>query len=107
MRRKSRTDASRQIAGERVERLFACAEEISAVDPDRASRYVGYARRIAMRQRVRIPRLLARRFCRRCSAYLVPGRTARIRISRGKVIVTCLVCGYQRRYPVVKKHQDE
>jgi ribonuclease P protein subunit RPR2 len=55
-----------------------------------------------MRQRVRIPRDLRRRFCRRCSAYLVPGSTLRVRLHRGKVVTTCLRCMGHRRYRVVR-----
>lgn len=95
------------IAKERIERLFALAEDAFASDPLRSKRYVTLARRIGMRQRVRIPAHLRARFCRRCSAYLVPGASARVRVQHGKVIVTCLVCGHQKRYPVVKKHRKE
>ncbi|HDR46396.1 ribonuclease P protein component 4 [Methanofollis tationis] len=103
----SRTPDTNRIAKERIERLFALAEEVSGTDPTRSKRYVALARRIGMRQRVRIPADLRFRFCRRCSAYLVPGASARVRVQHGKVIVTCLVCGHQKRYPVVKKHRKE
>ena len=35
----------------------------------------------------------SRLICRGCESALMPGRTARTRISRGKLIVTCENCG--------------
>ena len=35
-------------------------------------------------------------------AYLVPGVNMRVRVHGGKVVVTCLACGHQRRYRVVR-----
>ena len=89
-----------KIARERIRILFQRAEEVVSNDPELANRYVFLARRIAMRHRIRIPRDLRRRFCRYCYAYLVPGMNARARIHRGKVVVTCRICGRQRRYPL-------
>ncbi|MDK2974773.1 MAG: ribonuclease protein subunit [Methanofollis sp.] len=103
----ARSPDANGIAEERITRLFALADETFRTDPARSNRYVALARRIGMRQRVRIPAELRFRFCRRCLAYLVPGASARVRVQHGKVIVTCLVCGHQKRYPVVKKHREE
>ncbi|WP_366943717.1 ribonuclease P protein component 4 [Methanofollis sp.] len=107
MRWKSRTSGTKRIAEERIARLFALASETFGSEPAFANRYVALARQIAMRQRISIPRDLRHRFCRRCSSYLVPGANARVRVQRGKVIVTCLACGHQKRYPVVKRHRKE
>jgi len=103
----ARSPDANRIAEERIARLFALADEAFKTDPSRSKRYVALARRIGMRQRVRIPADLRFRFCRRCSGYLVPGASARVRVQHGKVIVTCLVCGHQKRYPVVNKHRKE
>jgi len=58
--------------------------------------------RVAKKGGYRVPRKVKRRFCRRCKVPLIPGVTARVRI-RNKgvptVVVTCLNCGYVRRYP--------
>lgn len=95
----------KKIARERIDRLMEEAGARAPARPDLARRYVERARRIAMRHRVRIPARDKRRFCRRCHAYLVPGRDARVRIHRGRVIVTCLHCGHQIRIPVVNAHR--
>lgn len=89
---------ARKIARERIAILFARAREFFDEDPAVSHRCVALARRIAMRQRVRIDRSYRRQFCRFCHAFLVPGRNMRVRIHRGKVIVTCRECGRQMRY---------
>jgi ribonuclease P protein subunit RPR2 len=99
-------DANRKkIARERIEVLFNRAAEFFPEDPEHAGRCVELARRIAMRQRVRIPRALRRRYCRRCHAYLVPGVNMRVRVHNGRVVVTCMHCGHQMRYPVVRRNR--
>lgn len=104
MGRRSQTPESRRLARERIEILFDRAREFFPENPVLSDRCVELARRIAMRQRVRIPRELRRRFCRRCSAYLVPGSTLRVRVRRGKVVTTCMRCGRHRRYQMAGAH---
>jgi len=96
----TRKSGSRRLARERISILFVRAAEFYPENPTWSNRCVELARKIGMRHRVRIERPLKRRFCRRCSAYLVPGSNARVRIHRGRVIITCLACGHQSRYPV-------
>ncbi len=58
--------------------------------------------KVAKKGGYRVPRKVKRRFCRRCYVPLIPGVTARVRIkNKGypTVVVTCLNCGYIRRYP--------
>jgi ribonuclease P protein subunit RPR2 len=103
MGRRSQTPETKRLARERIEILFDRAREFFPANPAVSDRCVDLARRIAMRQRVRIPRELRRRFCRRCSAYLVPGSTVRVRVRRGRVVTTCLRCSARRRYRVKRK----
>ncbi|HXW99273.1 MAG TPA: ribonuclease P [Methanomicrobiales archaeon] len=105
MGRRSQTPETRRLARERIGILFDRAREFFPENPEVSDRCVDLARRIAMRQRVRIPRPLRRRFCRRCSAYLVPGSTLRVRVHRGKVVTTCIRCNAHRRYRV-NRHQE-
>jgi len=93
------------IGLERIEILFRCAQKEFADHPELSRIYVERARRIAMRERIRIPRTLKRQYCRKCFAYLVPGVNARVRIHRGKIIITCLECGKQWRHPVVRNYR--
>jgi ribonuclease P protein subunit RPR2 len=102
MKEKSRNPATRMIARERIEVLFKQAEQAFSDHPERSNRYVELARKISMRQRIRIDRKYRRRYCHHCSAFLVPGRNMRVRVSRGNVVVTCQSCNKKMRYRVVR-----
>jgi ribonuclease P protein subunit RPR2 len=87
------------IAAERIERLAALAAEAAADGRDgRAREYVRLARRIAERNRLRLPKSLRRFTCDRCDRYLRPGRNARVRTQSGYLVITC-DCGAHARYP--------
>lgn len=72
-----------------------------------ARRYVGLAWRIVVRTRVRLPRRLKWRFCRRCGALFLPGKNCRVRLRRvgrrSSLVVTCLECGYRRKMVWVRR----
>ena len=106
MRERPRTSRTKKIARERIAVLFSLAKAAFATYPERSNRYVDLARRIAMRQRIRIERRFRREFCRRCSSFLVPGSTSRVRVHGGNVVVTCLCCKKRRRYPVGRDKND-
>lgn len=90
----------RRLALERMEILFGLAEkEALQGHPARARRYVELARRLGMRYNARVPAEFKRRFCKDCLAYLVPSLNARVRVGRGRVVVTCLSCGAIQRLP--------
>lgn len=93
----------RKIAAERIERLFESASSVYEKDPSISSRYVILARKIAMKHRVKMPRQYRLSYCRKCLSFLSPGKNTRIRINNGKVTVTCMKCGYTRRYPIKEK----
>ena len=87
------------IAAERIERLHELARAAAAEgEDDRAREYVRLARRIAERNRLRLPRSFRRSTCDTCDAFLRPGVNARVRLQDGHVVVTC-DCGAQARYP--------
>jgi len=96
--RKKRMRKARDIAWQRIGRLFEMAEEEHESHLERCDRYVYLARRIGMRLRVRIPRRLKRKMCKHCHCYLSPDRS-RVRLRNGVLTVTCLKCGGQMRYP--------
>jgi ribonuclease P protein subunit RPR2 len=90
----------RRIALERMGILFGLArDEALHGRSARARRYVELARRIGMRYNVRVPSEFKRRFCKECQAYLVPSVNARVRVGRGRVVVTCMACGAVQRFP--------
>jgi ribonuclease P protein subunit RPR2 len=107
MKERSRTPTTKKIARDRVTMLFTQARKAFFTHPERSHRYVELARRIAMRQRIRIGREFRQQYCRHCSSFLVPGSTSRVRVHGGYVVVTCLCCGNRRRYPVGRTSSHE
>jgi len=104
MKERSRNPVTKKIAAERITILFQEARIAFSSHPERSNRYVNIARRIAMRQRIRIEREFRRQFCHHCYTYLVPGKNMRVRVHRGNVVVTCSSCNKKTRYRVVSDH---
>ncbi len=102
VREKSKNPATKKIARERISVLFDQAGRAFHDHPERSNRYVELARKIAMRQRIRIDREFRRRFCHHCYVYLVPGNNMRVRVHRSNVVVTCHACNKKTRYRVVR-----
>jgi ribonuclease P protein subunit RPR2 len=98
VRRRKDNHRSRDLALQRMERLFVLAEEAHRVHPERSKRYVQIARRISTRTRVRMPRSFKRLYCRHCGSYLSP-ENSRVRLSDGVMITTCIFCNGQMRRP--------
>jgi ribonuclease P protein subunit RPR2 len=90
---------------ERIGRLFDQAEQEFSEHPERSRRYVEMALKLSMRYNVTISSTLKRRFCRKCKAFLVPGKNSRVRISTKQkaVTVTCKDCGHVTRLPYRKE----
>jgi ribonuclease P protein subunit RPR2 len=87
------------IAEERIDRLHELAREAAtAGEFDRSREYVRLARRIAERNRCRLPRAFRRYTCDECDVYLRPGVNARVRLRPGRVVVRC-DCGATKRFP--------
>jgi ribonuclease P protein subunit RPR2 len=104
MKERSKNPATKMVAKERISILFSLAQEEFHEHPERSNRYVALARRISMRQRVRIDREFRRQYCHHCYAFLVPGQNMRVRVHRGNVVVTCGICTKKMRYRVVRPH---
>jgi len=86
--------------------LFRLAEsEALHRHPGRARRYVELARRIGMRYNVRVPAPFKRSFCKKCFAFLLPSVSARVRVGRGRVVVTCTACGAIQRFPYTREQR--
>jgi ribonuclease P protein subunit RPR2 len=97
----------RRIARERIEILFKLAEQEFPEHKDRSNRYVELARKIGMKYKVRIPRELKRKFCRKCYAYIKPGVNCKVTIDSQKKYVEykCEECGHVKRYIYSQKSQ--
>jgi ribonuclease P protein subunit RPR2 len=89
---------AKEIVRERIDILVrnALREKDEAI----AARQAQQAKKIAMRFRVRLPYVARQLFCKKCKAFVVPGRSARVRVGRAKtraVRITCLRCGHTYR----------
>jgi ribonuclease P protein subunit RPR2 len=104
MKERSKNPATKMVAKERIRVLFTQALLAFHEHPERSNRYVALARRIAMRQRVRIDHEFRRQYCHHCYAFLVPGQNMRVRVHRGNVVVTCGICNKKMRYRLVRPH---
>jgi len=90
---------AKEIARERIERLFELAEqEASAGKQPNAQRYVSLALKIGQRHKVRTGH--KRTYCPGCHSFFIPPKNVRVRISRGKISMTCLSCGNVLRTPM-------
>lgn len=99
-------EAERDIARERVEILFNLAKKTVKRDPKLTRRYLELAKGVGMRSQVKIPKEYKLLICKGCGTLLVPGFNCRVRTrAEGgtKVIITCLDCGVQKRYPTLKE----
>jgi ribonuclease P protein subunit RPR2 len=101
---KGRKAEVKELARERIEILLASA--LREKDEGLAAMQAGLAKKIAMRHRVRLPYKMRQLFCKKCKTFVVPGRTARVRIGRAStkaVRLTCARCGHTYRRVIAKK----
>ncbi len=88
-----------KIARERIKILYELArKEAKEGHEDLARRYVDHMINLSTKYNVRIPREMKRDFCKKCHTFLVPGKTAQVRLKKGKVVIKCLRCGAYKRY---------
>jgi len=101
-----KNDEIKDLAYQRINWLLDFAEKVHKIEPSLADRYIEIAFAVAKKARLHYPPRLKAVSCRKCGAYLIPGITARVRVkNRGRykyLLVTCLKCGYTRRYPLKK-----
>jgi ribonuclease P protein subunit RPR2 len=95
----------KDLALQRMKYLYRLAvEESRRGRYDLARRYVELVIKYSHKAHVKPPKYIRRGYCRRCKVPLIPGLTARVRIQsegRGsRVVVTCLLCGWRRRYMI-------
>lgn len=95
---KDRKAGAKELARERIEILIASA--LREKEEALAERQAALAKKIAMRHRVRLPYSIRQLFCKKCKAFMVPGRTSRARVGRANtraVRLTCVRCGHTYR----------
>ncbi len=97
---------TRQIAQQRIHRLFKLAKEKIRDEPELAQRYVAIARKIAMRAKLKLPVEYRRMICRGCKSFIYPGVNCRVRVQQRRephMVITCQNCGETTRIPLRKK----
>jgi len=104
VRRRKDAQKARDLALQRMERLFSLAVAAHEQRPERSDRYVQIARQISTRTRVRMPRHLKKLFCKHCGGFLSPS-SARVRLRHGVLTTTCLRCEKQTRRPYGTKKE--
>src|SRR3989344_6850646 len=91
--------SQQKIAEARIKLMFQLAKEVFKEDGKLADKYVKIARRVAMKQKIRLPSSLKKRFCKHCHSYLMPSVNCRIRIHKHRIIYYCLNCKHYMRHP--------
>jgi ribonuclease P protein subunit RPR2 len=90
---------AKDIARERIDRLFELAQqETASGNAERAKRYVSLALRMGERHKVRTGH--KRTYCPTCHMFFLPPRNVRVRTRSGRIAMTCLGCGNVLRYPL-------
>ncbi len=98
------TRKGKRIALETIEDLFQLAEAMyQRGEVELSKGYLKLARKISLRVRIKIPKDLKIRYCKRCFTPLIPGKSCRVRVKKKRIIYTCLNCGKIRRYPIEKR----
>ena len=92
----------RDLASERIAKLFKLAEANKKKHPDRAKRYVELARKISMRYNVSIKIDLKKKFCKNCSSYFTADNVKR-RTTASTITYICQICGFKKRYGLKNK----
>ena len=98
----------KDIAKQRIKILLNLADNYMSRDKEVAERYVTLAKKIAMKNNVRIPKKWKYRFCKKCKQLLVPGVNATFRIRKGRsphIVIRCHNCNAITRYPY-KSHRE-
>jgi ribonuclease P protein subunit RPR2 len=92
----------KQIALERIYRLFELAGDAFGKHPERSKRYIELAQKMSSRNKVSLPQELKKAFCKKCGAYLKAGRNAKLRV-KGKLLkVTCSDCNTTKKIGLVE-----
>jgi len=90
----------REIALERMQILIQNAVSNARSNPKLAQRQAVAARKISMRNKVRMPYELRIVFCKKCKNFIAPGLNSKIRLGRTSlksIRITCNFCGHTYR----------
>lgn len=94
---KKKPEQLTNIAKERITKLFQEAETMFKEHPELSKRYMGLARKIAMKYKVKFTKEQKLKFCKKCNAYLKPGINSTRRLNKGILVIRCNECNHLRR----------
>jgi ribonuclease P protein subunit RPR2 len=77
--------------------LLELSTSTAHIDPSLAKQQASLARKLMLRYNVRFGWDLKRFYCHGCKQLMVPGVNARVRVSGGKILTTCVNCGRVNR----------
>lgn len=98
MARKSyKKKKDKAIALVRIRKLFSFARKMFSSEKILSLRYIGLARKIGRKTRTRFPSEIKRQYCRKCGAYLLPGKNCRVRVTGKTITYQCGECKTFRR----------
>lgn len=105
-RRRISSRRAADIGIQRIEKLtYLAVEAVKEDKPGRARQYIDLAIRIGMKTRTGIPGTY--KYCYGCLIPLVPGVNCTVRLSKGKVSMTCAECGVIRRQPYIREQKHD
>jgi len=83
----SRKEALAMVVG-----LVDKANKVFKKDKEQANKVVRKARRIAMKNRIKLPSGVRRKICKHCHSLLIPGINCKVRSKEGNIVYTCFEC---------------
>jgi ribonuclease P protein subunit RPR2 len=90
----------KQSSLQEIQQLFDAAAVVFPESSAKAKKLVEKAHKLMLKSRVRLPSVLKRRFCKECRSPWIPGKSVRVRLSKGKVVYSCLGCRHVWRLPL-------
>ena len=93
---------SKQTAKDEIENLLKLARSEWSEDKKLSKRYVELALKIAKRNQVKIGN---KKFCKKCLAAFIPGKTVKIRKSGENILYIC-ECGSVKKFKITGKRKS-
>lgn len=87
-------EALKKTAKERIGVLF----EQARIRPTYAKRYMQLVKKLQKRYRLRLKPEQNRSICKKCFAFLVPGKTCVLRKRKNHIVVHCMDCNNIMRF---------
>jgi ribonuclease P protein subunit RPR2 len=98
-KKEKKLSGKQKLALERIYRLFELAEEMHEKEKEEyTKRYLGIAKKISEKMKVKIPKEMKKRFCKKCLTMKIKTRE-----EKPFIIVKCEECGKEKKYPLEEK----